>query len=111
MLMLWEEVEEDRKRFDDRFTALRANLAVVPTDQIDYVNIKRLFPEFFPEPKKEEIVIYEVSEEELVDTTGEWRFDKSETAMDEIEAVLQSLGQSSRITLTPADEVDDGGWI
>lgn len=80
--------------------------------QVDIKQVAKLFPEFFESARGgqvEEIVVEDVTEEELVDTTGTWHFEQSTTSEDEIEAVLRSMGQNAHVRFADVDT--DEGWL
>lgn len=97
------------------YDLVRASLVGrVPYMETDLLRseIQRLFPEFFEEEGDEVVVIDEITEEELEDTTGAWDFSQATVSEEEISEVLAALGQTMKVEWADVEEVeDDGGWV
>lgn len=109
-LIVWEMSEQRRRDLQHRQDLVRtAMLLSDPSDDSVPSRVEKLFPELFD--PVDEVVIYEPGEEELVDTTGVWKFDQSTTSKDEIADVLATLGQSMKVQFTPQEADEDDGWV
>jgi hypothetical protein len=109
-LIVWEMSQERRRLFSQRYDQVRASLLAIDpaADPSVMKRYRQLYPEFMP--KREEVVITQVSEVELFDTTGDWDFEQSVTSHEEIEEVLRNLGQNFTMTLDDVPD-DDEGWM
>lgn len=72
--------------------------------------VEKLFPEWFPALEPKTII----TEEDLKDTTGEWKFTEEMSRAD-VEEVLRKMGQAvevSGMVGRPVPEAaDEGGWL
>jgi hypothetical protein len=113
ILMLWELKQDAQRIEDETFNQVRAAMLIVNPFGFDIQHwMRNLYPEFYRKPATEEtVVVEEVTEEDLEDSTGGWDFKYSETTPEEIEEVLRGLGQMGKLTLDDLDASADDGWV
>jgi hypothetical protein len=79
--------------------------------------VEPLYPAWFP---TDHVVVSDITEEDLVDTEGEWIFTNDDLTKDDMEDVLARLGQTvqtmsgsdiERVRAMESTIPDDEGWI